>query len=140
MAATIDDVDRLRAFVRSEQYDLWTDLDEAITEAINGVWSIKAYNLAQRIVWAAELVGPTEHDKVSWLIIAGGVYEAVLRAGELPVVLPDEAEWAQLEVLMAEYGSRQSLRAKFAGTVAAIAADTKRIKGRRSRREEMWED
>jgi hypothetical protein len=118
--------DQMTAWVRVEQELLWDDLRDAIDGAINRVWSIRAANIARRIVEAARLVGPTPHDGVPWPILAGGVYETILRAGELSPELPDEAEWRRLDELMQRYGTRATLRPQFAATVAEINTDRER--------------
>lgn len=120
----------LEAFVRDEQVHLWTDLDEAIRSAINGVWSMRAANVACRIVVAARLVGPTPNGEAPWTLVAGGVYEAVLNAGGVtPDLPPDEAEWQRLDALMADHGgTRETIRPMMAATVEAI----------RSPRETAW--
>lgn len=109
-------------FIRSEQDALWSDLTAAIWTAIDGAWSIKAANTARRIVAAARLVGPTSSSDVDWAMLAGGVYEAVLRAGGLPVALPDAAEWLRLETLMNRYGTLTEWRDHYARTVATLSS------------------
>jgi hypothetical protein len=116
----------MTTWVRTEQHILWHDLREAIGGAFHGVWSIRAANIAHRIVEAARLVGPTPYGEVPWPILAGGVYEAVLRAGELSPELPDEAEWLRFDGLMQRYGTRATLRPQFAATVAEINTDRER--------------
>jgi hypothetical protein len=120
---TSEDQESLETFVRDEQDHLWTELFYALDRAINGVWSINAAGIAHRIVRAARLVGPTPSGEVNWSLLAGGVYEAVLRAGGLPLDLPDEQEWQRLDDLMGKYGTRADLRIRHAAIVAAIDSD-----------------
>lgn len=93
----------LRAFVVDAQADAWDRLDKALRAAINGVWSMGAEGEAQHIVRAARLVGPTPWGQVQWPLVRGGVYEAVLTAGGLPAVVPDEAETAGFDALMEQH-------------------------------------
>lgn len=112
-------------WVREEQADLWDELHDAIRCAVDGVWSMRASNVARRIIGAARLVGPTAHGGVPWPLLAGGVYEAVLNAGATPVIdLPDAQEWRRLDLLMAvRGGTRERYIPAMAGTVAAINTD-----------------
>lgn len=87
---------KLVAWVREEQVILWTDLETAIGSAIDGAWSIRAGNVARRIVEAARLVGPTPHGEISYRLVAGGVYAAVLNAGG---ITPDLARRAGMEAV-----------------------------------------
>lgn len=107
-------------WILDEQEHLWSDLEREIRVAYNGQWSMGASNAACRIISAARLVGSAPYGAVSWALLAGGVYEAVLRAGGLIPELPDEARWRYLEKLMVDYGDRASLRERYAGTIAAI--------------------
>lgn len=126
--ATVRDLDTaaLEAFAKDEQTHLWEELEQAIRRAINGAWSMAASNIARRIVRAARLVGPTPHGAASWSLVAGGVYEAVLRAGGIEPDIPDEQEWQRLDSLMAQYGTRATERPRFAVTVATISTDRER--------------
>lgn len=121
-----DPTTELVEFVRDEQIHLWQDLAKAIGDAVDGTWSIAASNAARRIIRSARLVGPSPHGELSWSLVAGGVYEAVLRAGGIEPALPDEAEWQRLDDLMAKYGTRATERPRFAATVARINTDRER--------------
>jgi hypothetical protein len=109
-----------REWVCQEQHLLWHDLDNAIRRAINGDWSIEAANIARRIAGAARLTQPTRYGDVPWNLVAGGVYEALLRAGGVTPSMPDQGEWARLDILMARHGTRREHQAQLAGTVARI--------------------
>jgi hypothetical protein len=114
-------------WIRDEQAALWHDLDEAIRSAINGRWSMAAANVARRAVGAARLVGPTPIDSVPWVLVAGGVYEAVLLAGGTTPAMPDDAEWERLDEVMRDHGgTRAQINDRMAGTVAAINTDRER--------------
>jgi len=115
--------EHLADWIREEQADLWSDLDNAIQTAVNGAWSMHASNVARRIVSAARLVGPTPHGEIPWPLVAGGVYEAVYTAGGVPADVLDEAEWQQSDALMADSGgTRATERPRYAATVAAIGS------------------
>lgn len=119
--------DDLATWVRDEQISLWYDLGQAINYAANGKWSMAAANIALRIVSAARLVGPSPVGEVPWSLVAGGVYDAVLSAGNVPHEMPDEAEMQRVDDLMARQGATTQTREQavpaFAGTVAAIKTE-----------------
>ena len=94
----------LRRFVRGTQASDWEALDQALRDAINGVWSMAASNLAARIVAAARLVGPTPPTSVPWRLVSGGVYDAVLDAGEVPHPSLTPQFVAETDARMAECG------------------------------------
>ena len=94
----------LRRFVRGTQASDWDALDQALRDAINGVWSMTASNLAARIVAAARLVGPTPPKSVPWRLVSGGVYDAVLDAGKVPHASLTPEFVAETDARMAEYG------------------------------------
>ena len=94
----------LRRFVRKTQASDWDALDQALRDAIDGVWSMAASNLAARIVAAARLVGPTPPKSVPWRLVSGGVYDAVLDAGEVPHASLTPKFMAETDARMAEYG------------------------------------
>jgi hypothetical protein len=120
-------MDDLVKWVREEQVVLWDDLYEAIGSSVNGAWSIRAANVARRIVEAARLVGPTPHGEIHYSLVAGGVYEAVLAAGGIESELPDEQEWQRLDLLMAKHGvTRATAQPRLAATVAVINSDRER--------------
>lgn len=114
-------VERLTVWVREQQNHLWDDLADAIESAIDRAWSMRAANIARRIVEAARLAAPTPHGEVPYRLVAGGVYEAVLTAGGVTPDLPDEAEWTRLDELMARHRTtRATERPRYAATVAVI--------------------
>lgn len=124
---TTPTADQLTDWVREEQTDLWNDLNNAIRAAANGAWSMEAANIAQRIVAAARLVGPTPHGQIPWPLVAGGVYHAIYAAGHIRTDMLDEAEWQRLDALVADSGgTRATERPRFAATVAAINTDRER--------------
>jgi hypothetical protein len=87
----------LEEWCRQEQESLWNDLGDAIRGSQNGVWSIQCSNLARRIVEVARLVGPTPWGSVPLPLLAGGVYAAVLRAGDVQPSAPTDEEWLAIE-------------------------------------------
>lgn len=112
-------------WIRDEQGHLWFELKEALDDAIDKSWSIRASQIALRIIGAARLVGPNDHGGVPWALVAGGVYEAVLRAGNLRVTLPDEAEWLRLDTMMSKQNNVTAAwyKIRYAATVLHIARD-----------------
>lgn len=118
----MSDAGTLASWIRQEQEILWSQLDNAIRSAIDGVWSMECDSTTDRIVEAANLVGPTHRDSAPWTLLAGGVYEAVLSASGIPVVMPDDAEWKLDEVRMSgRCGTVAENRRRYADTVARIA-------------------
>jgi hypothetical protein len=62
-----------------------------------------------------------EYGCVPWPLVAGGVYDAVLAAGNVPHVMPDDAEWSRLDGLMTEScGTVAHCQAQHAQTVEQI--------------------
>lgn len=111
----------LDKWITDEQESLWNDLDLAIRDAVNGVWSMSAEDIASRIIGAARIVGPTPTGSVPYSLVSGGVYEAVLLAGGITPPMPDDAEWERLDALMEKHGGGRSVnRPRFAATVEAI--------------------
>lgn len=111
----------LRSWVRVEQADLWHDLGEALRYAQNGRWSMAAEGVVCRLVAAIRLVGEVAYTAVPWSLLAGGVYEAVVTlAGAVPA-LPDEAEWLNLDQVMASHGGKRAdLAARWEPTLSDI--------------------
>jgi hypothetical protein len=118
------EAEQLSAFIADEQATLWHELAGELRHAINGVWSMAASNRCRRIVAAARLVGPTEYGSVPWPLVAGGVYAAVLDAGNVAYDWPDSAEFARLGALMREScGTVGALQMQHAQSVATIGTD-----------------
>lgn len=107
-------------WITEEQDSLWSDFDDQLRNAANGVWSMAASNVARRIIGAARLVGPTDPGSIPWRLHAGGVYAAVLTAGGVPVPEFPEEQWAKWDVTMAGHGGS---RAKCTGEMAATVAE-----------------
>lgn len=112
-------------FARVEQEMLWADLHDAVRAAVNGQWSMRAGQVAWRIINAARVAGPTPWRSVDWSLLAGDVWRAVYEAGGIEV--SDQPQWDALDDSLArmsrEYGSREEKLAEFAGTIAALQAD-----------------
>jgi hypothetical protein len=120
-------VNDLIEWARREQVILWDDLKDAIGTSNNGVWSMRAADIARRLVACARLVGVTPHSEAPWPLVAGDVYSAVLTAAGIAHELPDEPEWRRLDDLMAKYGTTRSTeQPRYAATVAAINTDRER--------------
>lgn len=118
----------IEEWVREEQANLWYDLQNNIRAAVNGAWSMGAANSALRIIEAARLVGPTPWGDVPTSLVAGHVYETVLRAGGFDPEVPDEAEWQRIDELQQRttggyYQRREESIREYASTVAAINTD-----------------
>lgn len=123
---------QLEQVLREEQASLWYDLDRALRDANNGVWSIEASDVAQRIARIARHVYSTPWDSVPWDLVAGGVFEAVLQAGGVVPILPSPAMIKETEPLMTPHGGTvEQHRARFAATVEKIRTDreTRDIRG-----------
>lgn len=116
--------DPLTAWARTEQVALWTDLELAIRNAANGVWSMSASNYAARIAAAARLIGPSPIGEVPWQLSAGGIYHALLDIAGVPSIKPTEEDWEKAEALMVPAGHlpRVQALARMAGTRRAMAA------------------
>jgi hypothetical protein len=113
---------QLHEWVEDMQMVLWHDLGEDLRNAVNGSWSISAADTSLAIVTAARLVGPTSPDNIPWPLVAGGVYEAVLTAGQIEHE-PVEDVWLEVtEPLMGTVGLAgvEAQRLRFAATVEAI--------------------
>lgn len=108
-------------WIKDEQAMLWYDLSEAIDSALNGAWSMRASNIALRIVQAARLVGPTHPYQVQWPLVQGGVYQSILEIAGLPLhpVLSDASEMDRTDRMMKGCDRTQSA-ARYAATVCAI--------------------
>lgn len=112
----------MAAWISGQQLALWSDLDDAIRNAINGIWSIAAGHATRAIISAATLIGAAPYDSVPWTLLAGGIYDAVLTGGNIPHEMPDAEEWARLDELMTQHGGpRTLLSSRFFPTVEAIA-------------------
>lgn len=109
------------AWIEDEQRNLWSQLRENIDSALNRTWSMGAANTAVRIVGAARLVGPAHPYELDWGLVQGGVYQAVLTAGGLPLhpILDDVSEMARTDEMMKGCNRAQNA-IRYAGTVAAI--------------------
>ena len=113
----------LEEWAASEQEALWNDLDSALRYAFDGHWSIQAEGVTERLIAAMRLMPPTPFSGVPWTLLAGGVYEAVVRKAGAPLVLPTESEWPDLDRVMAQYGgARADLRERWRRTVETITA------------------
>jgi hypothetical protein len=111
----------LSAWVRDEQDALWRELDEAIGRAINGAWSMQVADVARRIVQAARLVGPTPPDEVLWTLTGSGIYDALLKVGEVEHEPLTPEYLRETEQRMRDHGGTQeALHAQFSRTISAM--------------------
>lgn len=69
----MDRTQQLEEALRDELASLWGDLERAVREALNGVWSIQCDGLAARIQTITELVGPTSPEQISYGLLLEGV-------------------------------------------------------------------
>jgi hypothetical protein len=69
--------------IRWEVNCLWSDLNDATRQAVNGSWSMACDDIASRIVGLGRFVGalPWEHVQVD--LLRSGVYERVYRGAGL---------------------------------------------------------
>lgn len=67
----------LRAVLRDELSYLWTDLNTARQQAINGQWSMHCDWIVERIKTITSLVGPTPWQDMEIKLIEDGVYQRV---------------------------------------------------------------
>jgi hypothetical protein len=66
-----------RKALREELACLWNDLDDARLGAINGRWSMRCDELADRIKDLTELVGPTPWGEVPITLLELGHYQRI---------------------------------------------------------------
>ncbi|MFC1410485.1 hypothetical protein ACEZCY_14595 [Streptacidiphilus sp. N1-12] len=71
----VDESAWLRAALREELACLWSDLDQAIRYARNGVWSIACAGVQARITAITQLVGPTPWDEIQFNLLEDGTYQ-----------------------------------------------------------------
>lgn len=118
---SVQTTDALAEWVRDEQAALWRELDHAIRWAANGYWSMQSAYVARRIIEAARLVGPTPPDEVLWSLTGGGVYDALLRVGEIEQEPLTHEYLRETEQVMRDRGgSQEALHQQFAQTIAAM--------------------
>ena len=86
----VDEAAWLRDALREELVHLWTDLEHARREAINGTWSIRCDALAARIGSITQLVGPASWDYMPLALLMDGVYQRL--HAELGVDAPVDPE------------------------------------------------
>lgn len=114
----------LRDFIEAEQECLWTDLDRAIRNAANGVWSMAAAGFAMRAAYAARLVGPCHGGVLPWGLHSGGIIDAVLRVAGIEPPTYSAEQWARWEATMGrDYGTVGENIIRHGATVSAIKND-----------------
>lgn len=73
----MSELDTLREALAEELSCLWTDLQTARCEAINGSWSMHCDWVEGRIKAIAPLVGPTSWKQLDIQLIEDGVYQRI---------------------------------------------------------------
>ena len=68
----VDEKEQLRAALREELANLWTDLAHETRWAHNGRWSIACDNLLARITAITELVGPVRWEDMPYELLWDG--------------------------------------------------------------------
>jgi hypothetical protein len=101
-----------------EQSYLWDDLDKAVCNAQNGIWSVDAGNAASRLIKICRLVGALRPEQVPYRLVASGIYQAVLTVGGVPYREPTDDEWEIYDRVMNL--DRHTVEAQFRRTVETI--------------------
>ncbi|MBP5870870.1 hypothetical protein [Streptomyces scabiei] len=73
----MSELETLRAALREELSCLWTDLQTARRDAVNGQWSMHCDWIEGRIKTITPLVGPTPWTELDIQLIEDGVYQRV---------------------------------------------------------------
>lgn len=82
----------LATAVRAELVALWSDLENAERDALNGIWSMQCDWITERIVTLSRLVGATPWDEIQIPLLQSGLYEGILRSAGIAFTPPDMAE------------------------------------------------
>lgn len=85
----------LSAAVAEELIALWSDLDEALRRASQR-WSLECDGLVVRIVMLSRLTTATPWQHVPASLLAGGIYQGILRSAEVTFVPPSAARTGHL--------------------------------------------
>ena len=93
----------LRALLDTEQACLWSDLADALRNAMNGIWSIGAESASMRVVRNVRAIGPIHPDRVHWPLVAGGVYDMLCGFAGVQPIHYDQAEFEETERVMARH-------------------------------------
>lgn len=81
----MSELETLREAVREELDSLWSDLNIARRDAINGVWSIRCDGLVERIKNLTSLVGATPWEQIQIPLLEDGVYQRIHDEVGIPV-------------------------------------------------------
>lgn len=73
----MSELETLREAVREELDALWSDLNIARRDAINGIWSIRCDGLVERIKALTPLVGATPWEQIQIPLLEEGVYQRI---------------------------------------------------------------
>lgn len=117
----------LEEWIAWEQACLWSDLDEAIRRAANGVWSMGCESVSSRIAGCIKATGHvTPWSEVPWNLATGGVYEALVGIAGAEAPMPtDDVMKVSVEAMVkhAGYHSPEWHRQDLALTVAMLSTD-----------------
>jgi hypothetical protein len=86
----MSELEALREALAEELSYLWTDLQSARRDALNGQWSMGCEWFEGRIKTLTPLVGPTPWEKLDIELIEDGVYQCIHR--ELGIDAPYDEE------------------------------------------------
>lgn len=86
----MSELETLRTALREELSCLWTDLQTARREAINGTWSMHCDWIEGRIKTITPLVGPTPWTELDIQLIEDGLYQRI--HAEIGVAAPYDEE------------------------------------------------
>ena len=89
----VDEAAWLRAALREELANLWTDLQTARRSAYNGAWSMHCDSLKERIVALTHLVGPTPWEQADPGLFRDRLFQRIHEEIGVPVEV-DEVKLA----------------------------------------------
>ena len=113
----------LAQWAKDEQEYLWSDLDDAIRQALNGVWSMQAANVLIRLTRLVKIIGPADPKSVPWTMLAGGLYRIVLDLAGYEKLLPGLGDrLADMEPILVQAGlsDLETIRGQYTHTRLAI--------------------
>ncbi len=80
--------------VRGELDNLWNDLNDAVRNAINGVWPMACDHLTWRIIRLSRIVGSTPWESIQVGLLTSGIYQRIHEAAGIDYA-PVDMERAQ---------------------------------------------
>jgi hypothetical protein len=101
----MDRTEQLEEALQEELLYLWSDLSQAVNEALNGKWSMRCDNLVARIQTITQLVGVVPPERINFGLLREGVntYEQV--HAEIDVDI-DRDELARCRAAAEDYFAR----------------------------------